>query len=54
VLQPSDHLSGPPPDLLQELHDLPVLGAPGLEAVLQMGPQRKRFAKVSEIEHSFL
>jgi len=23
VLQPSDHLSGPPLDTLQELHDLP-------------------------------
>ena len=28
VLQPSDHLSGPP------------LGAPGLDAVLQMGPHK--------------
>ena len=27
VLQPSDHLSGPPLDPLQELHVLPVLGA---------------------------
>ena len=38
VLQPSDHLSGPPLDLLQELHILPVLGAPGLDTVLQIGP----------------
>jgi len=29
VLQPSDHLSSPPLDPLQELHVLPVLGAPG-------------------------
>src|SRR5699024_8009122 len=28
VLQPSDHRSGPPLDPLQELHVLPVLGAP--------------------------
>ena len=31
VLQPSDHLSGPPLELLQELHVLPVLGAPGID-----------------------
>ena len=40
VLQPSDHLCGPPLDPLQELHILPVLGAPGLDAVLQMGPHK--------------
>ena len=40
VLQPSDHLSGPPLDPLQELHILPLLGAPGLDAVLQMGPHK--------------
>jgi len=33
VLQPSDHLSGPPLDLFQELCVFLVLGAPGLEAV---------------------
>ena len=38
VLQPSDHPSGPPLDPLQELYILPVLGAPGLDALLQMGP----------------
>jgi len=32
VLQPSDHLSGLPLDLLQELCICPVLGAPGLDA----------------------
>ena len=37
VLQPSDHLSGPPLGL-QESHVPPLLGAPGLDAVLQMGP----------------
>ena len=42
VLQPSDHLSGPPLDPLQELHVLPVLGAPGLDTVLQMGPHKSR------------
>ena len=40
VLQPSDHLSGPPLDPLQELHVIRVLGALGLDAVLQMGPHR--------------
>ena len=38
VLQPCDHLSGPPRDLFQELCVLLVLGAPGLDTVLQMGP----------------
>ena len=37
VLQPSDHLHGPPLDLLQQLHVLLVLGAPGLDAVLRVG-----------------
>ena len=37
-LQPSDHLHSPPPDPLQELHVLPVLGAPRPETLLQMGP----------------
>ena len=40
VLQPSDHLSGPPLDLLQELHILRVLGVPGLDAVLHVGPHK--------------
>ncbi|KAK4829035.1 hypothetical protein QYF61_001840 [Mycteria americana] len=35
VLQPSDHLCGPPLDLLQQLHVFPVLRAPELDAVLQ-------------------
>jgi len=42
VLQPSDHLSGPPLDPLQELHVLPVVGAPGPDTVLQMGPHKSR------------
>jgi len=36
VLQPSDHLSGPPLDPFQELHVFLVLGPPGLDAVLQI------------------
>ena len=37
VLQPSDHLHGPPLDLLQKLHILLVMGAQELDAVLQVG-----------------
>ncbi|XP_075282414.1 zinc transporter ZIP13 isoform X2 [Opisthocomus hoazin] len=37
VLQPSDHLRGPPLDPLQHIHVLPMLGAPELDAVLQVG-----------------
>ena len=37
VLQPSDHLSDPPLDPLQHIHVLLVLGAPELDAVLQVG-----------------
>ena len=33
MLQSSDHLRGPPLDLHQQLHVLPVLGAPELDAV---------------------
>jgi len=40
VFQPSDHLSGPLLDPFQELHVLPVLGVPGLAAVLQMVPHK--------------
>ncbi|KAK4821092.1 hypothetical protein QYF61_013420 [Mycteria americana] len=35
VLQPSDHLRGPPLDSLQQLHVLLMLGAPELNTVLQ-------------------
>ena len=42
VLQPSEHPHGSPLDLLQELCVLPVLGAPGLDTVLQMGPLKGR------------
>jgi len=37
VLQPSDHLRGPPLDPLQHIHVLPMLGAPELDAGLQVG-----------------
>ncbi|KAK4829553.1 hypothetical protein QYF61_005222 [Mycteria americana] len=40
VLQPSDHLCGPPLDPLQQLHVLPVLRTPGLDAALQVGSQQ--------------
>ena len=42
VLHPSDHLSGPSLDLLQQLHILLVLGALGLGTVLQMGLHKGR------------
>jgi len=35
VLQPSDHLHGPPLDLLQQLFICLVLGAPELDAVFR-------------------
>jgi len=34
VLQPSDHLSGPPLDPFQDLCNFLVLGAPGPDAVI--------------------
>ena len=40
VLQPSDHLSGAPLDPFQELCIFLVLGTPGLDAVLHMGPHK--------------
>ena len=36
VLQPSDHFCGPPPDPLQQVHVFPVLGAPEVDAGLQV------------------
>ncbi|RMC17165.1 hypothetical protein DUI87_05742 [Hirundo rustica rustica] len=35
ALHPSDHLGDPPLDLLQQVHVLPVLGTPELDAALQ-------------------
>ncbi|KAK4808881.1 hypothetical protein QYF61_007996 [Mycteria americana] len=40
VLQPSDHLHGPPLDLLQQVHVLLMLGAPQVDAVLQVGSHK--------------
>ncbi|KAK4830027.1 LOW QUALITY PROTEIN: hypothetical protein QYF61_008365 [Mycteria americana] len=37
MFQPSDHFCDPPLDLLQQVHVFPVLRAPELDAVLQMG-----------------
>ena len=42
VLQRSDHLHGPPLDLLQQLHVLLVLRAPELDAVLQVGSHKSK------------
>ena len=42
VLQPSDHLDSPLLDVLQELHTVLVLGVPGLDTGLQMGPYKGR------------
>ncbi|KAK4816043.1 hypothetical protein QYF61_011051 [Mycteria americana] len=42
VLQPPDHFCGPPLDLLQQVHVFPVLRAPELDAVLQVGSHQSR------------
>ncbi|GAB0205260.1 hypothetical protein GRJ2_002991600 [Grus japonensis] len=42
VLQPSDHLHGPPLDSLQQLHVSPVLGTPDLDTVLQVESHKSR------------
>ena len=42
ILQPFYHLCDPPLDLLQQLCVLLVLGVPGLDAALQMGPHEGR------------
>ena len=42
VLQPSDQLHGPPLHPLQQLHVLLVLGAPELDALLQVGSHESR------------
>jgi len=46
LLQPSDHLSGPPLDLFQEFHIFLVLGAPSFNIVLQI--------KAKEIKKKYL
>ena len=40
VIQPSDHLCGPPLNSFQELCVFLVLGAPGLDTVLQVGTHK--------------
>ncbi|KAK4830254.1 hypothetical protein QYF61_009321 [Mycteria americana] len=42
VSHPSDHFRGPPLDLLQQVHVFPVLRAPELDAVLQVGSYQSR------------
>ncbi|KAK4823530.1 hypothetical protein QYF61_003039 [Mycteria americana] len=42
VFHPSDHFCGPPLDPLQEVHVFPVLRAPELDAVLQVGSDQSR------------
>lgn len=42
ICSTSDHLRGPPLDLLQQLRTRPVLRAPGPDAVLQMGHHEGR------------
>ena len=42
VLQPFDHLCGPPLDLYQQLCIIPVLEATFLDTVVQMGTHKDR------------
>ncbi|KAK4823178.1 hypothetical protein QYF61_027082 [Mycteria americana] len=42
VFHLSDHFCGPPLDLLQQVHVFPVLRAPELDAVLQVGSHQNR------------
>lgn len=44
MLQPSDHLHGPPLDLLQQVRVFPVLRTPEPDAVFQVGSQRVKGA----------
>ncbi|PKU38867.1 phospholipase a1 member hypothetical protein [Limosa lapponica baueri] len=52
VLQPSDHFCGPPVDLLQNVHVLPVLRPPELDAVLQM--RKRRSERLGDLTKDFL
>ena len=45
----SDHLRGPPLDPLEQFHIFPVLGAPDLDAVLQMEPHKGRGEKENHL-----
>ena len=49
VLQPLDHPCGPPLDHLQQLHIFPVLEAPDLDAVCQLGPHKGRTGEDSRL-----
>ena len=48
MLQPSDHLHGPPLDLLQQLYVL-VLQAPKLDTILQVGSHESRIERQNHI-----
>ena len=54
VLQPSDHLCGPPLDPLQQLPVFLVQGAPDLDSVLQMGPHEGRVERDNHLPVPFL
>ena len=55
---PSDHLHGPPLDLLQQLHVLLALRTPELDTVLQMASDKNRVEKQDHLSrlvgHTFL
>ena len=42
MLQSSDHLCGPPLDLIQQIHVLLVFGAPELDMLFQVGSNDSR------------
>ncbi|KAK4831140.1 hypothetical protein QYF61_015443 [Mycteria americana] len=49
VFQPSDHLRGPPLDLLQQVHVLLMLGVPELKAVLQVGSHKSEVERENHL-----
>ena len=53
VLQPSNHLFGPPLEPLQKLHIFPVLVAQVLDATLQRGPHEGRAENNNHLSHTF-
>ncbi|NXJ45685.1 KLH29 protein, partial [Spizaetus tyrannus] len=48
VLQPPDHLRGPPLDPLQQVHVFLTLGPPELKAVLQVGSHEKMLKELNQ------
>jgi len=54
MIQPLDHLCGPPLVTLQQLHYYLVLRHPGLDAVLQMEPHKNRDRARTITSHSLL